>query len=80
MNGKGRGDRVERAVKPLIFHGWTVTIWAFESRLYQGFPGAFGRGVVCLYVLRPIRSTNANMGATFGTFCPKGRLDCCAGM
>ena len=26
MNGKGRGDWVERAVKPLIFHGWTVSI------------------------------------------------------
>ena len=26
MIGKGRGDRVERAVKPLIFHGWTVSI------------------------------------------------------
>ena len=26
MNGKGRGDWGERAVKPLIFHGWTVSI------------------------------------------------------
>ena len=26
MIGKGRGDRVERAVKPLTFHGWTVSI------------------------------------------------------
>ena len=26
MNGKGRGDWIERAVKLLIFHGWTVSI------------------------------------------------------
>lgn len=32
----------------------------------------FGRGVVCLYVLRPIRSTNANIeGSDFETKCPK---------
>lgn len=37
-------DKVEHIVNPLVFHGWTVSIWPFQIRLYQGFPGAFNMG------------------------------------
>ena len=37
MNGKGRGDRVERAVKSLIFHGWTVYAIFHEKILHKKY-------------------------------------------
>ena len=40
LNGKGRDDQVEHASKAPIFHGWTVSILAFQTRLYQD---VFGR-------------------------------------
>ena len=88
--GKGQGDRVERAVKPLFSTAGLLAFRHLKPTCIKGFRARSAGGVVCLYVLRSICSIKANRrirnqrdsggdaANLFGTFCPKepglGRL------